>query len=136
MSGTQSVTVEHSQAVASHVPDRVRTNIEVDDAGPTGVPMIEPDHLHPTLDKSTNQRIRTQDTLSSRPHHHQDSGKPRIPDPLSPYPQRAGGHESLVRIQHGGTVTATCSAERRHRPQTTQAVLPKENGLVTGVELR
>ena len=107
MSGTQSITVQHRQAVASHVPDRVRMSIEVDNTGPTGVPMIEPDHLNPTLNKPTNQRIRATDTLRSRPHNHQNSGKPRIPDPLGPNPQRPGGHKPLVRIQHKGTLAAT-----------------------------
>jgi transposase len=108
LSGTQSITVQHSQAVASHVPDRVRMSIEVDTTGPTGVPMIEPDHLNSTLNKPTNQRIRATNTLSRRPHNHQNGGKPRIPDPLSPNPQRPGSHKSLVRIQHGGTAAATC----------------------------
>jgi hypothetical protein len=102
------MTVQHSQTVASHVPDRVRMSVEVDNAGPPGVPMIEPDHLNPTLNKPANQRLRAKDTLSSRPHNHQNSGKPRIPDPLSPNPQRAGGHKLLMRIQHCGTVAATC----------------------------
>jgi len=53
MSGIQSMTVQHSQAIASHVPDRVGMSIEIDNAGPTGVPMIEPDHLNPTLNKPT-----------------------------------------------------------------------------------
>ncbi|WP_241999289.1 MULTISPECIES: hypothetical protein [Kribbella] len=83
-------------------------SIEVDNAGPTGVSMIEPDHLNPTLHKPTNQRIRAKDPLSSRPHNHQNSGKPRIPDPVSPNPQRSGGHKSLASIQHGGTVAAAC----------------------------
>ncbi|GAA1737852.1 hypothetical protein GCM10009734_49550 [Nonomuraea bangladeshensis] len=101
------MTVQHSQAVASHVPDRVRMGIEVDDAGPAGVPMIEPDHLNPTLDKPPDQRIRPADTLSRRPRDQQNSGKPRISDPLRPDPQRPGGHEPLVRMHHEGTVTAT-----------------------------
>jgi hypothetical protein len=101
MSGTQCIAIQHGQAVASHVPDRVRMGIEVENAGPTGIPMIEPDHLNSTLDKSTDQRVRPTDTLSSRPRDHQDSGKPRIPDPLGPDPQRARGHEPLVRVQHG-----------------------------------
>jgi hypothetical protein len=75
-------------------------SIEVDNAGPTGVPVIEPDHLNLTLNKPTNQRIRATDTLSSRPHNHQNSGKPTIPDPLGPNPQRPGRHKSLVPIQH------------------------------------
>jgi hypothetical protein len=77
--------------------------------------MIEQDHLNPALYKATNQRIRATHTLSSRPHDHQNSRKPWIPDPLSPDPQRPGGHESLVRIQHGGTVSAT----RRRTPTLT-----------------
>ncbi|HEY0531373.1 MAG TPA: hypothetical protein VGD29_07225 [Actinoplanes sp.] len=82
-------------------------DIEVDDAGPTGVPMIEPDHLNPALNKPANQLIGTRHTLSGRAHDHQNSRKPRIPGPLSPNPQRPGGHQSLVRVQHGGTVPAT-----------------------------
>jgi hypothetical protein len=82
-------------------------SIEVDNTGPTGVPMIEPDHRNPTLNKPTNQRIRAADTLSSRPRNHQHSGKLWIPDPLSPQPQRPGGHEPIVRIHHGGTVATT-----------------------------
>src|SRR5215475_14717008 len=108
MSGTQTITVQYSQAVASHVPDRVRMSIEVDNAGPTRVPMIEADHLNPTFNKPINQFIRATDTLSSGTHDHQDSGKSRIPDSLGPNPQRPGGHKSLVGIQHGGTVAATC----------------------------
>jgi hypothetical protein len=123
MGGTQTITVQHSQAVVSHVPDRVRMSIEVDNAGPAGVPMIEPDHLNPTLDKPADQCVRATDTLSSRPHDHQNSGKPRFSDPLSPNPQRTGGHKSLVRIQHGGTVAATC------RRTPTFTVGPAENSV-------
>ncbi|WP_460397259.1 hypothetical protein [Actinophytocola sediminis] len=77
-------------------------SVEVDGAGPTGVPMIEPDHLNPTLNKPTNQRIRATDTLSGRSHDHQNGGQRWVPDPLGPDPQRPGGDESFVRVQHGG----------------------------------
>ena len=86
MSGLQAMAVQHGQAVAAQVGDRVRVSVEVHDAGAAGVPMIEPDHLDPALDQPANQRIGATDTLSSRPHDHQDSGKLRIPDSLGPNP--------------------------------------------------
>ncbi|GAA1652185.1 hypothetical protein GCM10009733_056790 [Nonomuraea maheshkhaliensis] len=106
MSGAQLIAVQHGQAVAGHVSDRVRMSVEVDDTGPAGVPMIEPDHLDPALDQPADERVGATDTLSGRPHDHQHGGTSGISDPFRPDPQRPGGHESLMRLQHGGTVAA------------------------------
>ncbi|GAA3919534.1 hypothetical protein [Actinoplanes auranticolor] len=83
MSGLQAIAVQHGQAVAAQVGDRVRVSVEVHDAGPTGAQMIEPDHLDPSLDQPANQRIGATDTQENpgcRDHY-------RVRDALPGYPE-------------------------------------------------
>lgn len=92
--------VEDGEGVGSHVGERVRVSVEVDDAGAAGVAMIEADDLTAAVDQGLDQFVGPADPLGRGTHDEEDHRVAGITETLGPDLRAVRIDKSLIAIQH------------------------------------